>query len=162
MALTALSIAGTAAAVEVVFTYEPPPDLEVGSVSLRGSFNNWGETPMTEEDGIWSASVELEPGEHEYKYFINGEWPSDMESWHDGTPVDPTADRYTDDRERCPSLNSAPQVEPREAELESHALDRVAHDEQQQRQRDRRQLADGKRDTRHQDRVDCRYQPDPV
>jgi pullulanase len=50
-----------------------------------------------DDDGTWSVGIKLEPGEHEYKFFINGEWPQDMETWFDGFPVDETADGYSDD-----------------------------------------------------------------
>ncbi|WP_243090058.1 alpha-amylase family glycosyl hydrolase [Thermus neutrinimicus] len=88
-----------ALAVPVTFRYTPPPGLEVRSVSLRGSFNQWGETPMQRENGSWAVTVDLDPGEHQYKFFINGQWPKDM--CHDptfGTPmVDPTAAGCVDD-----------------------------------------------------------------
>ena len=87
-------------AVEVTFTYRPPPGLEVRSVSLRGSFNNWGEWPMKKNpDGSWSLTVDLPPGEHAYKFFINGQWPKDMcNDSTFGTPmVDPQADGCIDD-----------------------------------------------------------------
>jgi len=68
-------------------------------VSLRGSFNGWGETPMKKENGSWTITLDLEPGEYQYKFFINGQWPKDM--CHDptfGTPmVDPTAAGCVDD-----------------------------------------------------------------
>ncbi|MBN2564163.1 MAG: glycogen-binding domain-containing protein, partial [Candidatus Eisenbacteria bacterium] len=73
MAAVVLSLASAAAAVEVLFTYEPPDGFAVDNVSLRGSFNGWGETPMKRDDGTWTVSVDLEPGQYEYKFFINGE-----------------------------------------------------------------------------------------
>ncbi|ADW21717.1 alpha-amylase family glycosyl hydrolase [Thermus scotoductus] len=88
-----------ALAVPVTFRYTPPSGLEVRSVSLRGSFNSWGETPMQKEDGSWAVTVDLDPGEHQYKFFINGQWPRDM--CNDptfGTPmVDPKAAGCVDD-----------------------------------------------------------------
>jgi pullulanase-type alpha-1,6-glucosidase len=96
----ALATLGTAArADEVTFTFEPPDDFgAVESVSLRGSFNAWGETAMElQDDGVWTVTLELDPGEHEYKFYINGEWPQDMSTWLGGQPVDPDADDYTDD-----------------------------------------------------------------
>ncbi|MCX7803457.1 MAG: glycogen-binding domain-containing protein, partial [Meiothermus ruber] len=57
--------------VPVTFTYDPPYGLEVRSVSLRGSFNNWAELPMQKtEDGVWQVTVELPPGPIQYKFFI--------------------------------------------------------------------------------------------
>ncbi|MCD5408770.1 pullulanase [Candidatus Bipolaricaulota bacterium] len=84
--------------VPVTFTYLPLPHQQVTSVSLRGSFNNWGEWPMEEQpDGSWTITVCLEPGTHQYKYFINGQWPRDMATDRDGGPLDPQADGYVDD-----------------------------------------------------------------
>ncbi len=88
----------SALAKEVTFVYRPPAEIEVSKVSLRGQFNNWGETRMElQADGSWSVTIELEPGEYQYKFFINGEWPGDMENWRDLGPVDPTADGYIND-----------------------------------------------------------------
>jgi len=98
MTAALLTLAGGAVADEVTFSFVPPDGWQVEGISIRGSFNDWGETPMEQgDDGTWSAGVELEPGEYEYKFFINGEWPEDMETWLDGFPVDETADSYTDD-----------------------------------------------------------------
>ena len=98
MAVALLALAGGAVADEVTFTFVPPDGWQVDSVSVRGGFNDWGETPMEQgDDGTWSAVVELEPGEYEYKFFVNGEWPQDMEIWLDGFPVDETADGYNED-----------------------------------------------------------------
>ena len=82
---------------DVTFNFVPRDGVDVRSVSLRGEFNNWGETPMTlQEDGSWAVTIDLEPGEYQYKFFINGEWPANMEDWQ-GAPVDPTADGYFND-----------------------------------------------------------------
>jgi len=86
--------------VPVTFTYDPPYGLEVRSVSLRGSFNNWAELPMQKTgDGVWQVTVELPPGPIQYKFFINGQWPKDMcEDETFGTPqVDAEAEGCTDD-----------------------------------------------------------------
>lgn len=48
-------------------------------------------------DGSWSITVCLEPGVHQYKFYINGRWPRDMATARDGGPVDPEADYYVDD-----------------------------------------------------------------
>jgi len=82
-------------AAEFTFTYIPLEDEKVISVSLRGSFNSWGEWPMEKQsNGTWSISVDLEPGEHQYKFFINGKWPQDMSVARDGGPVDQNAVGY--------------------------------------------------------------------
>jgi len=86
------------APVEVSFVYVPPPGGEVSTVSLRGDFNNWGETPMERQaDGSFSVSVLLTPGRHQYKFFIDGTWPRDMSSAREGGAVDPKAQGYLDD-----------------------------------------------------------------
>ena len=63
------------------FVYEPPAGApDITSISLRGEFNNWGETPMVlQTDGSWEIAVELDSmTTYAYKFFINGEWIPDM------------------------------------------------------------------------------------
>lgn len=89
---------GLVLAVEFNFAYAPLEDEEVVSVSLRGSFNSWGEWPMEKQpDGIWSITVDLESGEYQYKFYINGKWPQDMSTAHAGGPIDPNAVGYIND-----------------------------------------------------------------
>jgi len=96
--LACLASALPALAEPVVFTFVPIAGQSVVSVSVRGSMNNWGETAMTKgADGAWSVTIDLAPGEHQYKYFINGEWPGNMKTGADGGPFDPAADDYVDD-----------------------------------------------------------------
>jgi len=91
-------INGLVLAAEFTFTYLPIEDEEVASVSLRGSFNSWGEWPMEKQpDGTWSITVDLEPGEYQYKFYINGKWPQDMSIARAGGPVDPNAVGYIND-----------------------------------------------------------------
>jgi len=91
-------INGLVLAAEFTFTYVPLEDEEVALVSLRGSFNSWGEWPMEKQpDGTWSIIVDLEPGEYQYKFYINGKWPQDMSIARDGCPVDPNAVGYIND-----------------------------------------------------------------
>lgn len=89
------------------FTYQPPADAAaIESVTVPGSFNNWSTSadPMEQQmDGTWQLTVEIPPGRHEYKFYINDQWPQDMEhseQWgraeHDYR-VDPLADGYTAD-----------------------------------------------------------------
>lgn len=57
------------------FTYVPP--IGVTSVALVGSFNAWDASahPMALEGGRWSLTLELPPGEHTYKFVVDGrEW----------------------------------------------------------------------------------------
>ena len=66
----------------VPFVFAPPSSgPTVGSVALAGSFNGWSTTttPMVRRpDGTWRAWVPLAEGLHEFKFHINGAWPSDM------------------------------------------------------------------------------------
>ena len=50
-----------------------------------------------QSDGTWSIIVDLEPGEYQYKFYINGKWPQDMSTARDGGPVDPNAAGYIND-----------------------------------------------------------------
>ena len=100
--LAALALLGSfpahSSAEEILFTYVPAEGEEVQSISVRGSFNNWGESAMSAgDDGIWSVTVPLDPGEHTYKYFLNGQWPKDMEIDKAGEPMDTNAEDYVDD-----------------------------------------------------------------
>jgi len=89
--LIIFGMVGLALAAEFTFIYVPLEDEQATSISLRGSFNSWGEWPMEEQpDGTWSITVDLEPGEYQYKFYINGKWPQDMSTARDGGPVDPT------------------------------------------------------------------------
>lgn len=90
---------GLAFAVPVTFTYAPPAGLQVTKVSLRGSFNGWAETPMKQEGNAWSVTVNLDPGEVQYKFFINGQWPKDMcnDPAFGAPKVDPQAEGCVDD-----------------------------------------------------------------
>lgn len=95
---TFLGAAASASAEELTFEFSPPEGMQIESVSIRGSFNNWGETPLEPgEGGVWTVTLDLSPGEHQYKFFVNGEWPPDMTTWLDGGPVDAEAEEYVDD-----------------------------------------------------------------
>ncbi len=54
----------------------------ITSVCVAGEFNNWSATatPLFDynHDGVWTAWVNLEPGEYEYKFVVNGKhWIAD-------------------------------------------------------------------------------------
>jgi len=54
----------------------------INSVHVAGSFNNWSQTKDRlngpDESGIYTISLELPPGEHEYKFVLNqATWQSD-------------------------------------------------------------------------------------
>ena len=47
------------------------------NVFLAGTFNGWDteSTPMERDaDGKWVSAIELSPGRHEYKFFVDGQW----------------------------------------------------------------------------------------
>ena len=62
---------------------ECPPNVKITRVNLTGDFNNWkkGTTPMALHDGMYTATLELEPGhEYQFRYLVNGKvWCND---WH--------------------------------------------------------------------------------
>lgn len=64
----------------VEFSLEAP---EREQVFLAGTFNDWDpdSLPMTRnDDGCWSVSLELPPGEYEYKFVADGEWCCEPEA----------------------------------------------------------------------------------
>lgn len=53
---------------------------EANGVFLAGSFNEWDATgrPMKQDKkGVWKTIVSLEPGTHEYRFIVDGEWQDD-------------------------------------------------------------------------------------
>lgn len=53
------------------------------AVFLAGDFNSWNATaqPMQRaDDGTWSVTVSLSPGEHEYKFVVDGVWQEDADN----------------------------------------------------------------------------------
>ncbi len=51
-----------------------------GSVQLVGDFTHWNEKPIDMHkgrDGVWSASLELPPGLHSYRFLVDGQWRDD-------------------------------------------------------------------------------------
>lgn len=64
----------------VHFRYRPTEEVE--SVHVAGTFNNWSQTaePLEgpDDEGYYSAAVELKPGQYEYKFVLNGDtWITD-------------------------------------------------------------------------------------
>jgi len=52
------------------------------SMQLMGDFTHWQERPITMEkdaNGVWRTTVELAPGTHHYRFFVDGEWHDDPE-----------------------------------------------------------------------------------
>jgi hypothetical protein len=63
------------------FRYRPPAGAPaVTAVSVPGEFNGWnpGDSPMTQQGGVWSRSYTLAAGEYQYKFHINGNWVDNM------------------------------------------------------------------------------------
>ncbi len=50
------------------------------SVFLVGNFNQWdlSSHPLKrDKNGMWKISLNLNPGQYEYRFFVDGEWQSD-------------------------------------------------------------------------------------
>jgi len=59
------------------FTYYAP---SAGNVLLAGDFTDWEKHPVSlkkQTDGSWKAVVPLEPGMHEYRFLVDGQWRDD-------------------------------------------------------------------------------------
>ena len=68
---------GVASQRRVRFGYFNP---DARAVHLVGSFNGWDphRTPMRRDAfGDWSVEIDLPPGEHRYRFFVDGEWRDD-------------------------------------------------------------------------------------
>ncbi len=55
---------------------------EARQVYLAGTFNDWDPTsrPLKKDAaGVWKTWLMLSPGEHEYRFFADGEWVDDPE-----------------------------------------------------------------------------------
>ena len=64
--------------VEFRFQAEPGKNIVVA-----GAFNNWNPTKMTltdKGDGLYTVTVHLPPGSHEYKFVVNGVWQIDSQN----------------------------------------------------------------------------------
>ncbi len=81
-----LLAAWTANAAQVTFTLQAPG---AGQVNLAGEFNSWSDSanPMQGTDGVWSLTLDLDPGTYLYKFVVDGSWredPGNPESADDG------------------------------------------------------------------------------
>jgi 1,4-alpha-glucan branching enzyme len=50
------------------------------SVVLVGDFTGWESNPIPlkrQKDGSWRVTVALEPGVHQYRFLVDGEWRDD-------------------------------------------------------------------------------------
>ncbi|MBK7187381.1 MAG: glycogen-binding domain-containing protein [bacterium] len=85
LATTVLMAAAAGAAVTsgdggVTFTCRAPA---AAAVFVAGDFNGWNATaqPLVRgDDGLWSATVALTPGDHEYKFVVDGAWQEDADN----------------------------------------------------------------------------------
>jgi 1,4-alpha-glucan branching enzyme len=52
------------------------------TVFLAGDFNDWNEEshPMEKMGDIWKLSLKLPPGEHRFKYLVDGFWHNDLQA----------------------------------------------------------------------------------
>ncbi len=49
-------------------------------VQLAGDFTRWQEEPIKmqmEDGGVWRIALKLQPGEHRYRFVVDGEWMDD-------------------------------------------------------------------------------------
>lgn len=60
-----------------VFRFQADPDVK--QVFLAGEFNGWDPAalPMSKRAGMFVKRVALEPGEHPYKFLVDGQWMAD-------------------------------------------------------------------------------------
>ena len=68
-----------ATAVTQTFAFRAPA---ASSVLLVGDFTQWQKNPVSlkkQADGIWRVIVPLAPGEHRYRFLVDGEWRDDPE-----------------------------------------------------------------------------------
>lgn len=75
-------VVGAPRAVEggIEFTYNGP---SANTVSLAGSFNGWNaeELPLAKDkNGNWIIVYAMKPGQHEYKFVVDGAWFADPEN----------------------------------------------------------------------------------
>jgi 1,4-alpha-glucan branching enzyme len=61
------------------FSFNAPAAI---SVQLVGDFTHWQSAPVQlkkSKDGVWRATVDLEPGTYHYRFLVDGEWRDDPE-----------------------------------------------------------------------------------
>ncbi|EDL19835.1 protein kinase, AMP-activated, beta 1 non-catalytic subunit, isoform CRA_a [Mus musculus] len=64
-------------------------------VYLSGSFNNWSKLPLTRSQNNFVAILDLPEGEHQYKFFVDGQWTHDPSESCPARPQDPTTRSLT-------------------------------------------------------------------
>ena len=66
-------------AVNRTFSFKAPG---AANVMLVDDFTQWQKNPINlrkAPDGIWRVTIALEPGEHHYRFLVDGEWRDDPE-----------------------------------------------------------------------------------
>jgi 1,4-alpha-glucan branching enzyme len=61
------------------FTYYDPA---AENVLVVGDFTDWDHNPIAlkkQKDGTWKATIPLDPGEHEYRFLVDGRWQDDSQ-----------------------------------------------------------------------------------
>jgi 1,4-alpha-glucan branching enzyme len=62
-----------------LFSFNAPG---ASSVLLVGDFTHWEKEPISlrkTSNGVWRMAVPLAPGEHHYRFLVDGEWRDDPE-----------------------------------------------------------------------------------
>jgi 1,4-alpha-glucan branching enzyme len=55
---------------------------QAASVQLVGDFTHWKQRPVSmhrDAQGVWRATVQVEPGTHHYRFLVDGQWTDDPE-----------------------------------------------------------------------------------
>lgn len=63
--------------IEQTFTF---PAKDAARVQLAGDFTHWDAEPIKMRKtaaGVWQTSVKLKPGEHHYRFLVDGQWQDD-------------------------------------------------------------------------------------
>ncbi len=64
----------------IKFTYKNPT---AEKVYIAGTFNNWNASQyllIKDEEGIWTITLDLNPGQYQYKFIVDGVWIADPEN----------------------------------------------------------------------------------
>ena len=81
LAFASAALAGVAPGKDgVAFTCRAPG---AKAVFLAGDFNGWNATALAmtaAKDGAWTVTVALAPGDHEYKFVVDGAWQEDADN----------------------------------------------------------------------------------
>ena len=86
VAAAAAPTTATGGKTPVTFEFNSPGS---SAVYLAGDFNGWSDSAdlMSEKDGVWTLTKELDAGEYMYKFVVDGSWtqdPSNPASTDDG------------------------------------------------------------------------------